>query len=534
MESSSNPVRLFYVPQSTDTAVMLYQDESSLMAWKLSLEITSISKRILFEVGLLAPQNDLVSLGQRAQFSLNFAKNPVRAVFMTSIHPQTDPLPSILKEFQLEVDVESRDDDLWHIKKNSDSQNPVNLVELASEVYQELKCFEVITDEEEETLIAHLKSITHTNDIDEAVQIFMQNLDHDKVDDLLNAAHCFHFGIGIDIDDEIAAHFYAEAAEKKSEVGMIQMTLAYLFGRGVQRDHDRSIIYLNEALALDSPKAKILLGLYHQCGIFDGPPNLEAAFHAFQSASLHDDPHAIFNLAKCFLFARGTPPKSPPECLEIVKQAADKGYAEAHFFSARVLGMARQYGLLEATNDYVLKKIIIQHFIDASMLGHADAQKRLAALEKSRIESMMSEEGPMFHLNLGIAHIRGLGGMQRDAKIAFENIQSTSLMGLPVAHSIIGLLHEIGFGTPQDQTMATLLFCRGTILKDAGSHFHYARCLWSGLGVDPEKAKAIEHIHEAAALGHPVAKRFRYLLNRGSPIFFKSAQNYLNSQWFVL
>ncbi|MFV0340321.1 MAG: tetratricopeptide repeat protein [Parachlamydiaceae bacterium] len=284
---NSYPLRLFYVPYSNDTAAIVYRNKESLDLWKATAQISSISHKVIFQLGgILALKEG--ELGQKAQFRINPKNNPVRIAFM-HFKDKTSLSPFFTK-FEIEVDRESYLDEEFRIERSVPTATPLLDIEDDEQAYendadQKMEAFSILTSEEEQSLVADLKKRTGTSDIVEAVSHFLENMDHDQAEDLLIAAHCYYFGIGINVDYGTAAFFYQTAAGQNSTTALIQFAIIHVSKMGIiGRDPELAEEYLKKASSLGDSKADVVLGFCYQGGYFDDI-DVNAALKAFKQAS---------------------------------------------------------------------------------------------------------------------------------------------------------------------------------------------------------------------------------------------------------
>lgn len=116
--------------------------------------------------------------------------------------------------------------------------------------------------------------------------------------------------------------FLADKGDEQAQLGLGQ--LLYHGGRGVDRDHEKALLYISSAAQAGSVAARAFLGKMYLEGNPTLPVNTELAMHFFRLAS--DEDNALGNFGVGFLLAREG---NFARAVGYLKRAAEQGWAEA-------------------------------------------------------------------------------------------------------------------------------------------------------------------------------------------------------------
>ncbi len=201
-------------------------------------------------------------------------------------------------------------------------------------------------------------------------------------------------------------------------------------------------------------QAQIELGKAYYWGKVGGTQNNHKSFRWFKKAVATGAPEAILRLGFCYWNGVGTK-VDKAKALELIREAANKENAEAHFN----LGKVFQKGLL---GEEVSVKDAITHFQKSSDLGYSHAANELGRIyisgngvekdEKRAVEyyTKAADNGSQYALfNLGDCYADGVG-VKVDHLKALEYYKKAADKGLTRAYNRIHGAYRNGRGVKKN------------------------------------------------------------------------------------
>ena len=164
-------------------------------------------------------------------------------------------------------------------------------------------------------------------DYAQALTWYEKAADQNDVDAILNIAHFYNFGIGVEKDMRQAFQWYLKAAELGSAQAQNDVGYLYYRGRGVPRDYKQSIEWTQKAAAQDFPMAYVNLAMAYMDGAGVAKDN-KKAFELLQQGAAHGLAVAYYDLGRMYMNGLGTE-KDQKTAFENYKKAADREFASA-------------------------------------------------------------------------------------------------------------------------------------------------------------------------------------------------------------
>ena len=117
--------------------------------------------------------------------------------------------------------------------------------------------------------------------------------------------NCYYYGIGTEIDYEIAVTYYQKAAEKENPDALLNLGHMYEFGDGVDRDYEKALLYYEK-----SANAGNVIAMYNMGGMYyEGigvQQDYEKAMSYYEMAAFEDDSFAMNTLGYMYETGQGT------------------------------------------------------------------------------------------------------------------------------------------------------------------------------------------------------------------------------------
>lgn len=278
----------------------------------------------------------------------------------------------------------------------------------------------------------------------------------------------YHEGLGVEIDNQKAVHYYKKGADRKHPGSQYQLGKCYFKGIGVAVDRD-------------------------------------IAFSLFTESSLQGYAPATFMLYGCYLNGWGTT-KNEKAAIKYLKKAAKL----KHVISCYILGSFFEQGKFVDENRQKSLKL----FKEAAKLGYVPAQVKLGDVYRQGL--LGNDESPkksfQWYLKaakqgkssaqfyVGYFYASGYGVM-KDAKLAFEWYSKAAEQNNPAALNNLAVCYEYGRGTEIDLTKATYYYEESAKLGNITAQKNLAICYKEGTGVEPNPAKVFYWTLEAAKNG---------------------------------
>lgn len=215
-------------------------------------------------------------------------------------------------------------------------------------------------------------------------------------------------GLGGDVDNKSAAHWFALSAETGSAYSQNALGECYEFGWGVDKDISTALLWYRSSAELDYTDAMINLG--HAFADGKGvSQNAKKAFEWYSKAAAKEDKEGLFQYAMCVLEGRGAE-RNFNFALEALTLSADKGNPKAMRELANIYyqgdDVKRDYNIAASWFEKAAKlgdvvsqfnmgvmsekgqgldrsrDIAIEWYRAAAQKGHNSSQKRLLALKE--------------------------------------------------------------------------------------------------------------------------------------------------------
>eukprot|EP00898_Chlorokybus_atmophyticus_P003196 jgi/Chlat1/3878/Chrsp26S00303 len=334
----------------------------------------------------------------------------------------------------------------------------------------------------------------------ELLQFYEYNADMGNTDAQVAIGELFSRGSSeLSRDTSKALYYFRQAAAQSSPAGLYGLGMMYYEGRGVDINTNVAMHNFMQAAKLHEPNALYRLGMIS----LDGAGTMEArhagAAQRFMAASSQGHLPSMYQLALLQFQGLGVPASSCSVAVKLLKQVAEQGRWSSSIHEAYSAYTAGKYRialylyLKAAEAGYELAQSNAAWMLDNGY-GERDIRVRPSpsSLERALYYHARSADQGSVHslLQIGDHHFYGRGtGI--DATRAFSLYQQASMLKSAQAHFNMGVMHEHGWGVPQDFHLAkrkydeTLTMNPGAILPVylalAKLHVHSyvdARDLW--------------------------------------------------------
>ncbi len=294
-----------------------------------------------------------------------------------------------------------------------------------------------------------------------------------------------------------AMHALAEDGNAKAQYDLGN---AYYFGNGVEKDINKSTIWLRRAADQGYPAAQSELGVSYERGE-SVEKDLKEAIRLYRLAADQGYPAAQYNLGNIHYFGRGVETDFKESAIWY-KKAAEQGYPAAQYN----LGNA-YYSGKGVEKD--LKESIVW-LRRAAELGHVAAQNDLGAshekgdgVEKDLKEALKwyrlaAERGyPAAQFNVGNIHHSGRG-VEKDLKEGVAWYRKAAEQGFAPAQTSLGTAYERGEGVEKDPKEAVKWYRKAAEQNNAVAQNNLATAYYFGSGVEKDFKEAVTWYRKAA------------------------------------
>ena len=300
----------------------------------------------------------------------------------------------------------------------------------------------------------------------------------------------YHFGRGVDPDEELAQSYYEEALkgfmacyESNPRYCAYRIGKQHLYGQGTEKDAKKAAIYLQEAADEEHSYAMYLLGgLYLQGNGVER--NVDIALNYYIDAAELNNPYAQYKLGQ--IYEQG--------------EVADKNVEKAYFYYADAL-----YAFLkqDGKDDNMLYRIGTMYLngrgtavdyrsAEAFLHEAAELNHQLAIYQLGRLYLM--DENPERNVEKGIEYL----------KQAAENENMYAMYQL-------GQIYEKGEIVQTDSDVSYAFYEKALQQylkveeKDETLYYRIGMMYLHGKGTSIDYEKAVEHLQAAANLDNALA-----------------------------
>lgn len=313
--------------------------------------------------------------------------------------------------------------------------------------------------------------------IDEAITYFRKaaNLGASEAAHEIGAiGHRLEKGEGYPKDEEKAAHCYQIASELGIDEAWYYLGRLYFRGiDGAKPNPRKAKRSLERASDAGCTDAAALLAKLYDEGVM-GKVNHAAAFKYYLLAAERGDPESML-MAGLFYAQGEVVPKNTAEAEKWIRKGKEAGNPD---------GEATLRGFLSvAASEYI-----------TGAAGVVDPEKALAMAEEA--ESMGDKEA---FLRLGNAY--RASHMEKRAEKAFDCYKRAEKHKVTEAVTALGLCYESGLGTEPDIAKAVKYYRKAAEAGDAFAMAHYGCALADGEGVKKNEKEAMEWLVKAAMKG---------------------------------
>lgn len=286
--------------------------------------------------------------------------------------------------------------------------------------------------------------------------------------------------------------------------GQLFMGNMYLTGRGVTEDPTRAFVWYHKAADQGLADAQYILGYMYRFG-HGVRGNITLAIDWLQKAAAQEHTKA-FGLLGCIFLENNTLTRDVARGLQLLEKAATKGSLLAlnklgvmHWHGEHVqVDLPRAQLLLEqaANRNFFLAQINLARFY----LGSKDNEKLPQAI--ALLESAVNQRAVEAMIILGGIYWHRLQEPTR----ALHLFQQAAQIGEPRAHYHLGIMHNLGAGTPKDPAKALHHLHQAAARGYTSAQFRLGLAYWLGLDNPRDLHKAEHWFARAAENGHKEAK----------------------------
>lgn len=257
-------------------------------------------------------------------------------------------------------------------------------------------------------------------------------------------------------DDKKAFQLFKESADKGCDLGLYYLSVCYAKGRGVEKDEKISKKYFSKIKIIESINDAYFV---------------ERILYPIEFSTIH----TLYNGKELYFFPfhiSGRWEKEDPQLFAGVQEIrAESGNPVSQAF----VGDMYLYGKYEKNIDY---EAALSWYEKAAKQGNRDG-----------------------YYGLGMIYSKGLG-LNKDYAKAAECFKKSADKRKPESYRNWGeLLYEGGYGLQKDTCQAIALWKKGAELKDTICLYKYAVCLFNGVCLKRDMAKAHVFFKEAAKRG---------------------------------
>ena len=284
---------------------------------------------------------------------------------------------------------------------------------------------------------------------------------------MANLGYCYEKGIGCEIDLNLAFYWYKKSAELDNPRAMCNLGVCNEKGIGCEIDESLAFYWYKKAAELDETTAMCNLGLCYEYGR-GCEIDLNLAFSWYKKSAELDNKRAIFNLGICYHFGKGCE-KDESLAFQCFKKAADLDYVSA----MTALGIHYSYGLGCEKDE----NLAFYWYNKAAELEDSDAMNYL-----------------------GVCYDYGKG-CEQDKNLAFYWYEKAAQLGNGAAMANLGICYNKGIGCKKNLKLCFYWISRSVESGHVKAIPILAECYERGIGCERNLDKAIEYYKKAIDAG---------------------------------
>lgn len=164
-------------------------------------------------------------------------------------------------------------------------------------------------------------------DYELAAKYYQKAVEKDNPDAQMNLGHMYEFGNGVDRDCEKALLYYEESANAGNVIAMCNIAQMYYEGIGVKVDYEKAMSYYEMAEFEEDSFAMNKLGYMYEMG--QGTEvDFEMALIYYEEAAIFGSYEGMYNAGRMYYEGLGTE-MNKEKAIEYLQKAADAGIEEA-------------------------------------------------------------------------------------------------------------------------------------------------------------------------------------------------------------
>ena len=363
-----------------------------------------------------------------------------------------------------------------------------------------------------------------------------------------HVALCYSRGLGVVKDDEVAARYYLQAAERGYAPARYRLGLLYRDGVGVRADWHKAVQWLCRATGAQG-KGDVRRRAYRNVSMRhmqqDRLIPLLQKRNGHEVVTRHARPTTKWWFRRVGGYAEDlwlTVPLGDVSSLRKERQIADartlnvgRGFSTWEWdvsFPAVELGRLLESGSLGGEREVKPNPLGALHFYrmaigrqhsvgcrlaaDLYLAGHGVPADPVQAVRLYRRAAELGNERAMFSLGVCFEQGIGIDGWADEAadggemnktaaEWAVEWYRKSAVAGYAPAQNNLGGCYEAGFGVAHDPVQAVNWYTRAAVQKQPEACCRLARCYEVGFGVERNPDRAVALYHAAADRGNTYA-----------------------------
>ncbi|MHC5352831.1 tetratricopeptide repeat protein [Myroides sp. LJL115] len=309
------------------------------------------------------------------------------------------------------------------------------------------------------------------------------------------------FASGVDL--EKAKYWFELAIEKFNSVfAKVEMAHLYLDGIGVEKDQEKALELLKQAVDQDYPYAAFRLGVLYQNQSL-GYVDYEKARYYLEIAAQYNSSEAVYLLA-CLNFYEDQDNLNPQLAVQQFEQALEMGLFKASVDIALAyeqgydsvepnMDMAFKYMLIGAENGFDFAQYKIGYYL---LYGYneqePDIEQAIFWLEKA------IEQGNGYAmLTLGDYYL--YGGQDQDYTKSFNYYHMAEQ--IDYISEGIGVCYQFGIGCEKDEKLAFKYYEVASETQNLSAIQRLGQAYYFGIGCEVDKQQAFHYLKLASDMG---------------------------------
>lgn len=291
--------------------------------------------------------------------------------------------------------------------------------------------------------------------------------------------------------------------------GMVRTHLCYRDGSGTEKDMEKAMQYLNEAVEGEYANACFLKGLYLYSGDAGLEKDIGKAVQLWEIAANKDHSRAAEYLGECYRDGDGVEVNAV-KALEWFEKAKALG----NMMACVKLGLAYDKDGFAGT-DYAKA---VSYYREAYENGSADGACCLACMYENGwgVEQNAQKAFELYKYAADHGSARGMAktgmmlhdgdGTQKDVTLAIEYFEKAKAAGRADADDLLAFVYKNINSPDVDSKKAFEFNLQRAGKGDVEAQYHVYEAYWNGVGVEEDHEKANRWLKNAADSGHTISQ----------------------------